>query len=85
LSIFKARLLFAFFVFSKKVFFCAANGYGTLTLTKNALTVTMLEDMLPVDKLVLTIGGKTKTLIANLTASVGRPAVVKMRVPCHCR
>ncbi|MDR1190679.1 MAG: hypothetical protein LBK60_03310 [Verrucomicrobiales bacterium] len=60
-----------------KVFFSAANGYGTLTLTKNALTMTMLEGTLPVDKLVLTIGGKTKTLTVNLTASVEMPAVVK--------
>ncbi|MDR2675003.1 MAG: hypothetical protein LBC18_09080 [Opitutaceae bacterium] len=61
-----------------RVFFAAATGYGSITLTRRALTVDLLEGTLEVARLVLAAGGETRMLEVNVTARAGRPAVVKL-------
>ncbi len=60
-----------------RVFFCAASGYGTLTLKANALEIDLLEGALEVEKAVLPEG----EIPAKIKARAGVPAVIPLARP----
>jgi hypothetical protein len=61
-----------------KTFFSTASGYGTLTLRRDALVISLLEGELAVDVLLLTRGGKILRLEPRLVARAGRPSVIQI-------
>jgi hypothetical protein len=60
------------------IFFSAASGFGTITLDKNSITVSVIEGKLEVKQLVLTLGQKTETFLVKAVARPGRPLKVKL-------
>jgi uncharacterized protein (DUF608 family) len=62
-----------------RTFFSAASGYGTITLSKNKLTIRITEGHLAVETLYLTMKGKTRSFDCGLTARPGKKLVLKMR------
>jgi len=61
-----------------RTFFCTASGWGTILLTRKSLTIQMIHGQLAVDRIRLTVDGKTRELPANLVAETGTKAVVKL-------
>jgi len=55
------------------VFFSTASGYGTITLTKRTLTITLLEGHLDLKRIVLGESKSTIDLKTNATARPGTP------------
>ena len=62
-----------------RTFFSTASGYGTITLSKNKLTIRITEGHLAVETLYLTMKGKTRSFDCGLTARPGKKLVLKMR------
>jgi hypothetical protein len=62
-----------------RTFFSTAGGYGTITLSKNKLTIRITEGHLAVETLYLTMKGKTRSFDCGLTARPGKKLVLKMR------
>jgi len=58
-----------------KTLFSAASGFGTIELGSQSLRVQLLEGTLPLEKVVLTEGGRTRTLEWNTTVQPGAPAI----------
>ena len=58
-----------------KTFFSAASGFGTVELGSQSLRVQLLEGTLPLEKVVLTDGGRTRTLEWNTTLQPGASAI----------
>jgi hypothetical protein len=56
-------------------FFSTAFGFGTIALDDRAINIRMIEGELPVEKLVLTVGGKTSLTDWNATARTNAPAI----------
>jgi len=62
------------------VFFSTATGFGTVTLTKTALTVSMIEGTLPLKRILLTPFGKgLLDLSTNAVARLEKPAVISLK------
>src|SRR5580692_11695036 len=61
-----------------KTFFSAAPGFGTIEIDSQSLRVRLLEGSLPLEKVVLTDGGRTRTLEWNTTIQSDAPAVKKI-------
>jgi uncharacterized protein (DUF608 family) len=57
-----------------KTFFSAAPGFGTIEIDSQSLRVRLLEGSLPLEKVVLTDGGRTRTLEWNTTIQSDAPA-----------
>jgi len=57
-------------------FFSTAPGFGVIALDDQAISIRMVEGELPVEKLVLTVGGKTSSIDWKTTA---RPAAAAMK------
>ncbi|MDQ3815315.1 MAG: non-lysosomal glucosylceramidase, partial [Armatimonadota bacterium] len=55
-----------------KVFFSTASGFGTIRLSKDALTIEMIEGELAVEKLCLTMDGKMQEMTWGIIAQVGQ-------------
>jgi hypothetical protein len=58
-----------------KCFFSTASGFGTIGLDGQSVSVEMIEGELPIEKLALTLGGKTTLLDWKVTARTGAAAV----------
>jgi hypothetical protein len=58
-----------------KTFFSTASGFGTIELGGSSLHVQLLEGSLPLEKLVLTDGARTKTFDWKTTLHPGAPAI----------
>jgi len=58
-----------------KTLFSAASGFGTIELGSQSLRIQLLEGTLPLEKIVLTDGGRTRTLDWNTTVQTGSPAI----------
>jgi uncharacterized protein (DUF608 family) len=58
------------------IFFSSATGYGSITLDKSSLTVSVLEGRLEIKRVRLTIDGKEREIAAKAVARPGRPARV---------
>src|SRR5271165_6239103 len=56
-----------------QTFFSTALGFGTIALDSHSLRIQMLEGELPLEKLVLTDGGQTKTVEWKTTVRPGAP------------
>jgi len=61
-----------------RAFFCTGTGWGTILLTKKSLTIRMIQGQLAVDRVRLTLDGKTREIPADLVAETGTKAVVKL-------
>ena len=61
------------------VFFSTANGYGTISLGKTSLTVSVLEGQLAIKRLILEIGNQHRELVTDVLAKPGHPA--KFSIP----
>lgn len=61
-----------------RAFFCAASGYGVVTLSAGKLTIKMVEGELKVGRLVLDHAGRQVEVTVAKTAQVGRGVVVKL-------
>jgi len=59
-----------------EVFFSTASGWGTLVIAEHSVTIHLEEGQLDVDRLVITLDGKTSTVAANVSASAGKKAVI---------
>jgi hypothetical protein len=62
-----------------KTFFSAASGFGTIELGSESLRVQLLEGALALEKVVLTDGGRTRTLGWSTTVVPGVPAIKTIR------
>jgi uncharacterized protein (DUF608 family) len=58
-----------------KTFFSAASGFGTIELGSGSIRVQLLEGKLPIEKVVFTEGGKSRTLDWKTTVESGTPAI----------
>jgi hypothetical protein len=58
-----------------KTFFSAASGFGTIELGSGSIRVQLLEGKLPIEKVVFTEGGKSRTLEWKTTVEPGTPAI----------
>lgn len=58
-----------------RAFFCAATGFGTVTLADGRLEVEMVEGELAVERVCVTVNGEERTLEVPGTARVGQKAV----------
>ncbi len=58
-----------------KTFFSAASGFGTIELGSQSLRIQLLEGTLPLEKVVLIDGGRTRTLEWNATLQPGTAAI----------
>jgi hypothetical protein len=61
-----------------KVFFSAATGFGTISLTRNSMKISMVEGELQVDKLSITVNGNTMQLEPKTVARVGQTLSLKI-------
>ncbi len=61
-----------------KIFFSVASGFGTIELGGQSLRVQMLEGTLPLERVVLTDGGDTRTLEWNTTVEPGAPVIKRI-------
>ena len=61
------------------VFFSAATGYGTVTLDKTSLRISVIEGELAIKRLVLDLGKQTLELAADAVAKPGHP--IKIATP----
>ena len=59
-------------------FFSTATGWGTLTLTKREVTIRLEAGTLAVDRLVITLKGKPKTVSAKIVARAGQLATIRL-------
>ncbi len=64
-----------------KVFFSAASGFGTISLTSNKLKISMVEGELQVDRLLITLNGKNIHLEPKTVARAGKPRSIKIPMP----
>jgi hypothetical protein len=55
-------------------FFSTATGYGTISLDKSSLTVSVLEGKLEIERVCLTLDGQEKEIVAKAVARPGRVA-----------
>lgn len=55
------------------VFFSTATGYGTISLDKSSLSVSVLEGKLEIKRVCLTLDGQEKEIVARAVARPGRP------------
>ena len=60
------------------VFFSAATGFGTITLTDTSLSIDLVEGELEVDTIVLTRNGKRQGIKKSVHAIAGKRSVVKL-------
>ncbi|MEI7848902.1 MAG: GH116 family glycosyl hydrolase [Chloroflexota bacterium] len=60
-----------------KTFFSTATGWGILTIKDSRLMIDLKEGFLEVDKLMITLNGKTITVDANFVAVAGRKAEIE--------
>jgi len=56
------------------VFFSTATGYGTITLDKRSLTVSVIEGKLAIKKISLTLGESTLEFVADTVVKPGKPS-----------
>jgi hypothetical protein len=56
-------------------FFSAASGFGAIALDDHAISVRMIEGELPIEKLALTVGGKTSSMEWKATARPDAAAI----------
>jgi len=61
-----------------KTFFSTASGFGTITLNRQSLEVRMTEGELPVERVVLSDRGETKTLQRKITPHPNAPATLNL-------
>jgi hypothetical protein len=61
-----------------KTFFSTASGYGTISLGRNALTISLVEGELIVDVLFLTLDGKTVRLEPMVVARAGEDCRIEL-------
>jgi hypothetical protein len=61
-----------------KTFFSTASGFGTISLDDLSLQLRMLEGELPLEKLVLTDGGKPRILNRKILARPNYPVVINI-------
>jgi uncharacterized protein (DUF608 family) len=59
-----------------EAFFSTASGWGTLVVAEHSVTVRLEEGHLDIERLAITLGGKTTTVEAHVTASAGKKAVI---------
>ena len=59
-------------------FFSTATGYGTVTLDKTSLRISVIEGRLAVRRLILDVGGRPLELSADAAAKPGRPANISI-------
>jgi uncharacterized protein (DUF608 family) len=59
-----------------KVFFSTATGWGTITIKGKEVSIHLEEGRLQVDKLVITLNGKTTTVKPKLTVEKGKKAII---------
>jgi uncharacterized protein (DUF608 family) len=59
-------------------FFSTASGFGTITLDKHALKIEMTEGKLSLNRIHLTLEGKTREIVVKVTAKVGQTAQIKL-------
>jgi uncharacterized protein (DUF608 family) len=62
-----------------KTFFSAASGFGTIELGRESLRVQLLEGALALENVVLTDGGRTRTLDWSTNVVPGVPAIKTIR------
>ena len=55
-------------------FFSTATGFGSISLNKSSLSVSMLEGKLEIKRVLLTLDGREREIIAKAVARPGRPA-----------
>ncbi|CAN5800185.1 non-lysosomal glucosylceramidase [soil metagenome] len=60
-------------------FFSTASAFGSLTLEKTALTLTVTEGRLPLRRLMLTVDGKSLDLPLSLTATAAKPLRISLK------
>jgi uncharacterized protein (DUF608 family) len=56
-------------------FFCAAEGFGSISLEKNAMTITLLQGFLDIKRVVLAQGSRAVEFEPNRVVRAGKPAV----------
>lgn len=61
-----------------KTFFSAASGYGTIGFSKNSVNIKMVHGKLVIDKLIVTISGKTKEISTNVVATAKEKLKIKL-------
>jgi hypothetical protein len=61
-----------------KVFFSAATGFGTISLTRNSMKISMVEGELQVDKVSITVNGINMQLEPKTVARVGQTLSLKL-------
>jgi uncharacterized protein (DUF608 family) len=59
-------------------FFSTATGYGTISLDKSSLTVSVIEGKLELKRVRLTLDGQEREIIADAIARPGRPARISL-------
>lgn len=64
-----------------KVFFSTASGFGTISLASNRLKISMLEGELQVDRLSITLNGKTMDLEPKIVVDARKPWSIKIPGP----
>ncbi len=61
-----------------KTFFCTASGYGTIALAHDSLRIQMIEGELPIERLVLTVDGTSRSFEWKTTVRGDSPALRKI-------
>ena len=61
-----------------KVFFSAATGFGTISLTRNTMKISMVEGELQVDRVSITVNGNTMQLEPKTVARAGQTLSLKI-------
>jgi hypothetical protein len=62
-------------------FFCAATGYGSISLDKSSLTVSVIEGKLEIKRVCLKLGGQDREIVVKVVARPGRPARFSLAAP----
>jgi hypothetical protein len=62
-----------------RTFFSTASGWGTVTLTKTAISVEVSEGELAIDRLILEKNGKTRKIPWSAVARPGQPCTLPLR------
>lgn len=62
-----------------KVFFSTATAFGTLTIGKNALEISVVEGRLPIKRILFAAGGKTQDKAVSLTAQAGKTLKISLQ------
>jgi uncharacterized protein (DUF608 family) len=59
-------------------FFSTASGFGTITLDKHTLKIGMIEGKLSLNRIHLTLAGKSREIAVKVTAKTGKPTSIKL-------